>query len=126
LEVAGIEVEVVVPAPQAAPRIPASEDLGALALFHGYATTVGMSQPALDAALDLLRVSLCPIPATPSDLLDGEHATFYSYALTVGMSRPALDAAPGLLQVGPRLLAPPDPVSCATDILCVIHHAAIC
>ena len=54
----GIEVEVVVPAPQAAPRIPASEDLGALALFHSYAATVGMSQPALDAALDLLRVSM--------------------------------------------------------------------
>jgi len=48
---------VVVPAPQAAPRIPASESLGALALFHSYAATVGMSQPALDAALDLLRVS---------------------------------------------------------------------
>ncbi|KAL0053768.1 hypothetical protein WJX82_010500 [Trebouxia sp. C0006] len=51
----GVEVEVVVPAPQAAPRIPASESLGALALFHSYAATVGMSQPALDAALDLLR-----------------------------------------------------------------------
>ena len=50
-------MEVVVPAPQAAPRIPASESLGALALFHSYAATVGMSQPALDAALDLLRVS---------------------------------------------------------------------
>ena len=45
------------PAPQAAPRIPASESLGALALFHSYAATVGMSHPALDAALDLLRVS---------------------------------------------------------------------
>lgn len=54
----GIEVEVVVPAPQAAPRIPASQDLGALALFHSYASTVGMSQTALDAALDLLRVRL--------------------------------------------------------------------
>ena len=53
---AGIEVEVVTPAPQAAPRIPASEDLGAPALFHSYATTVGMSQPALEAALELLRV----------------------------------------------------------------------
>jgi len=50
-------VEVVVPAPKAAPRIPASESLGALAMFHSYAATVGMSQPALDAALDLLRVS---------------------------------------------------------------------
>ena len=49
-------MEVVTPAPQAAPRIPASEDLGALALFHSYAATVGMSQPALDAALELLRV----------------------------------------------------------------------
>ena len=57
--VVGVEVEVVVPAPQAAPRIPASEDLGALALFHSYAATVGMSQPALDAALDLLRVCPC-------------------------------------------------------------------
>jgi hypothetical protein len=46
-----------VPAPKAAPRIPASESLGALAMFHSYAATVGMSQPALDAALDLLRVS---------------------------------------------------------------------
>ena len=54
----GIEVEVVVPAPQATPRIPASEDLGALALFHSYASTVGMSHTALDAALDLLRVGL--------------------------------------------------------------------
>lgn len=53
---AGIEVEVVSPAPQAAPRIPASEDLGAAALFSSYATTVGMSQPALQAALDLIRV----------------------------------------------------------------------
>ena len=53
---AGIEVEVVTPAPQAAPRIPASEDLGALALFHSYAATVGMSEPALEAALELLRV----------------------------------------------------------------------
>ena len=53
---AGIEVEVVTPAPQAAPRIPASEDLGAPALFHSYASTVGMSQPALEAALELLRV----------------------------------------------------------------------
>ncbi|KAL3137671.1 hypothetical protein ABBQ38_004946 [Trebouxia sp. C0009 RCD-2024] len=51
----GIEVEVVTPAPQAAPRIPASQDLGALALFHSYAATVGMSQPALPAALELLR-----------------------------------------------------------------------
>ena len=53
---AGIEVEVVSPAPQAAPRIPASEDLGAPALFRSYATTVGMSQPALDAALELIQV----------------------------------------------------------------------
>ena len=53
---AGIEVEVVTPAPQTAPRIPASQDLGALALFHSYAATVGMSQPALEAALELLRV----------------------------------------------------------------------
>lgn len=45
------------PAPQAASRIPASDSLGALALFHSYAATVGMSQPALDTALDLLRVS---------------------------------------------------------------------
>ncbi|KAA6423047.1 MAG: hypothetical protein FRX49_07035 [Trebouxia sp. A1-2] len=51
----GVEVEVVVPAPQAASRIPASDSLGALALFHSYAATVGMSQPALDTALDLLR-----------------------------------------------------------------------
>ncbi|KAL3150757.1 hypothetical protein ABBQ32_000532 [Trebouxia sp. C0010 RCD-2024] len=51
----GIEVEVVTPAPQAAPRIPASQDLGALALFHSYAATVGMSQPALQAALELLQ-----------------------------------------------------------------------
>lgn len=59
---AGIEVEVVTPAPQAAPRIPASQDLGALALFHSYAATVGMSQPALPAALELLRVgSLLPV-----------------------------------------------------------------
>ena len=52
----GIEVEVVTPAPQSAPRIAASEDLGATALFHSYATTVGMSQPALEAALELLQV----------------------------------------------------------------------
>ncbi len=59
-------MEVVVPAPQAAPRIPASESLGALALFHSYAATVGMSQPALDAALDLLRVR--PSVAIPAGL----------------------------------------------------------
>ena len=59
----GVEVEVVTPAPQAAPRIPASEDLGAPALFHSYATTVGMSQPALEAALELLRVGPCFVPA---------------------------------------------------------------
>jgi len=58
-------VEVVVPAPQAAPRIPASESLGALALFHSYAATVGMSQPALDAALDLLRVSVAITAVLP-------------------------------------------------------------
>lgn len=51
----GVEVEVVVPAVQTAPRIAASEDIGAVALLHSYATTVGMSQPALAAALDLLR-----------------------------------------------------------------------
>ena len=44
------------PAVQTAPRIAASEDIGAVALFHSYATTVGMTQPALAAALDLLRV----------------------------------------------------------------------
>ena len=54
---AGIEVEVVVPTASTAPRIAVDEDLGALALFHSYADTVGMSQPALEAALDLLRVT---------------------------------------------------------------------
>ena len=53
----GVEVEVVVPAVQTAPRIAATEDIGAVALLHSYATAVGMSQPALAAALDLLRVS---------------------------------------------------------------------
>lgn len=53
-------MEVVVPPAQSAPRIVASEDLGALALFHSYATTVGMSQPAIDAALELLDVSAAP------------------------------------------------------------------
>lgn len=65
---AGIEVEVVTPAPQAAPRIPASEDLGAPALFHSYATTVGMSQPALEAALELIRVG-SPSPGRASLML---------------------------------------------------------
>lgn len=62
----------VTPAPQAAPRIPASEDLGAPALFHSYATTVGMSQPALEAALELLRVG-SPFPGRASLMLAVVH-----------------------------------------------------
>lgn len=54
-------MEVVIPPVQSAPRIVASEELGALALFHSYATTVGMSQPAIDAALELLDVSLLTV-----------------------------------------------------------------
>lgn len=54
----GIEVEMVIPPAQSAPRIVASEELGPLALFHSYATTVGMTQPAIEAAQKLLDVSL--------------------------------------------------------------------
>jgi len=51
-----VEVEVVAPPPAAAPRIAASEDAGALPLFHLYADHIGMSPEAVQAGSDILKV----------------------------------------------------------------------
>ena len=46
----------IAPPPAAAPRIAATENVGALPLFQLYAEHTGMSQPAVEAGCAILEV----------------------------------------------------------------------
>lgn len=53
---AGVDVEVIAPPPAAAPRIAATEDVGAAPLFQLYADHVAMSPAAVTAGCEILQV----------------------------------------------------------------------
>ena len=62
-------MEVIAPPSAAAPRIAATEDVGALPLFHLYAEHVAMSPPAVTAGCDILQVCIgVPHTLIPADL----------------------------------------------------------
>lgn len=54
----------IAPPPAAAPRIAATEEVGALPLFQLYAEHTGMSQPAVQAGCAILEVH-CTVPSQP-------------------------------------------------------------
>ena len=56
--------------PAAAPRIAATEDVGALPLFQLYAEHTNMSQPAIQAGCAVLEVRRALLPSPDSCLVD--------------------------------------------------------
>ncbi len=55
---AGVDIEVIAPPPAAAPRIAATEDVGAMPLFQLYAEHVSMSPQAVTAGCEILQVHM--------------------------------------------------------------------